>query len=152
MKRLGILTSGAFLGLSIGFICALFFSLTNHATTFMPSSPDFVAHLSSNTMATLAAAGLWAAIGLLFSLTSLIFFNEHWSIARQTIWHLGLSYLGFTPLAILAGWFPLNVTWLLLYILIFVGIYLVIWTYSMLRARKTVQHLNDVLLPHKYTN
>lgn len=151
MKRLGILTSGVFLGLSIGFLCALCFSLIYHAPTFMPSSPAFVTRFSSNTMATLVAAGLWATIGLLFGLTSLIFLNEHWSIARQTIWHFGLSYLGFTPLAILAGWFPLNVTWLLLYTLIFVGIYLVIWTYSMLRARKTVRHLNDVL-PHRHTD
>ncbi|MCF7523552.1 DUF3021 domain-containing protein [Levilactobacillus brevis] len=75
-------------------------------------------------------------IGLLFGLTSLIFFNEDWSIARQTIWHFGLSYLGFTPLAILAGWFPLNVTWLLLYTLIFIGIYLVIWTYSIFAPAK----------------
>ncbi|MCT3573703.1 DUF3021 domain-containing protein [Levilactobacillus brevis] len=151
MKRLGILTSGVFLGLSIGFLCALCFSLIYLAPTFMPSSPAFVTRFSSNTMATLVAAGLWATIGLLFGLTSLIFLNEHWSIARQTIWHFGLSYLGFTPLAILAGWFPLNVTWLLLYTLIFVGIYLVIWTYSMLRARKTVRHLNDVL-PHRHTD
>lgn len=137
---------GACMGICIGFLCALFFSLSYQTLYFMPSTSEFVNHFSSNTLATASATLLWACIGILFSVSPLLFSIAQWSITRQTIVHFVLTFVVFTPLAILAGWFPLNAFWLSSYILIFVGIYIVMWIISMRHAKKEISELNRLLM------
>ncbi|MBZ2405850.1 DUF3021 domain-containing protein [Liquorilactobacillus hordei] len=136
---------GITVGIFIGFTTALTFSFIYQSKYFSPSAPHFITFFSSNIMATAISAILWSFMGILFSLSSMIFEKENWSITRQTITHLIVSYLGFTPLAILAGWFPLTVLWLISYTIIFLIIYLIIWSISMLTAKKEIEELNQLI-------
>lgn len=148
-KILNLSLSGVSLGICIGFLFALSFSLSYQTSYFMPSTPEFVNHFSSNTLATAASALLWACMGILSSVSPLVFRIEKWSITRQTIVHFVITFVFFTPLAILAGWFPLNIFWLISYTLIFLVIYVVMWLIFMRRAKREISDLNQLLFKRK---
>lgn len=137
--------SGVVFGAFIGFVMAIIFSALNDSTQFMPSTPSFINHFSSNLQATVVALILWGAIGLVFSVSSLIFKIENWSITRQTVVHLIVTYVLFTPLAIMAGWFPLNKFWLVIYSIIFIFIYLFVWFGHTYVARQQVKNINQAI-------
>ncbi|MCH5461625.1 DUF3021 domain-containing protein [Lactobacillus sp. LC28-10] len=145
MKIIVRVISGAIVGVTIGFIIALVFSLLNQTTIFMPSTPAFVDRFSNNLMATLASAGLWALIGIVFDVASyLIFERSQWSITRQTVVHFVITYACFTPLAIIADWFPVQ-NYLISYTIEFVIIYVITWFISMQIAKAKVRRLNQLL-------
>lgn len=136
---------GSFTGITIGFLIALAFSFIYRSSNFVPSTPLFMRHFVTNTQATAVSAVLWMLMGIVFSVSSLIFEQEKWSITKQATVHFLVSYLGFTPLALLAGWFPINFDWLSFYTLIFILIYAMIWLASMITAKKEVDRLNRLI-------
>ncbi|GAX03969.1 hypothetical protein IWT140_01603 [Secundilactobacillus pentosiphilus] len=149
MKVIGHMISGAVIGITIGFMMALVFSVLNQTATFMPSTPEFVARFSNNLMATIVSAGLWALMGIVFDVTSyLIFEKSQWSITHQTIVHFIVTYVCFTPLAIIADWFPVQ-HYFLSYTLEFVIIYVMMWFISMQIAKAKVRRLNQLLHENK---
>lgn len=143
MKRLCKLTvSGIIIGDFIGFWISIFFSLFYGSAHYYPSSPEFVAQFSSTLTATWVSALYWAAIGIVFSVASLIFMNDAWSLTRVTVTHFLITLICFTPLAILCGWFPLKWWFLLTFFLIFICIYVVMWLTFYIIAKKTVKAIN----------
>ncbi|CAH1852137.1 DUF3021 domain-containing protein [Convivina praedatoris] len=146
MKYVRIIRFGIITGTFIGFMSALFFSWLYGANNLYPSSPQFVEQFSNNLIAITVSAVIWALMGVVFSTAQMIFEVESWSITKQTVWHFITTYTGYTILAILAGWFPLNFWYLLQYTLIFVVVYIIIWLISMYVARRNVAKLNQELL------
>ncbi|GAW98158.1 DUF3021 domain-containing protein [Secundilactobacillus mixtipabuli] len=145
MKVIAHVISGAVIGITVGFMIALGFSVLNHTATFMPSTPEFVARFSNNLAATVASTGLWALIGIVFEVASyLVFVRSQWSITHQTIVHFIVTYACFTPLAIIADWFPVQ-DYLISYTIAFVIIYLIAWFSSMQIAKAKVRRLNQLL-------
>lgn len=138
------LNSGV-IGIAVGFMVALFFSVAFNANYLEPSSPMFNNQFHSPLTATVVAAILWMLMGIVFGIASQIFTVERWSITRQTLTHFIVVFVLFTPLAIIAGWFPLDVLWLVYYTIIFVVIYLVMWFISMLDARQQIMSANQSL-------
>lgn len=149
MKFIWRMIQGGLIGILVGFMLALLFSVWHHASMFMPSSPAFIAHFSSQLMATIVSVGLWALMGIVFRVASLLIFTiDRWSITRQTIVHFLVTYVFFTPLAIAAGWFPLG-QFLISYSIEFVLIYIISWLSAMQVARHTVRQLNRLLTDSK---
>ncbi|WP_461244326.1 DUF3021 domain-containing protein [Secundilactobacillus muriivasis] len=145
MKWLTRLVSGGVVGIAVGFMMALAFSAGYGTDIFMPSSPDFVAGFRSNLWATVASTGLWFLMGVVFSGSAVVFESERLSIVQQTSIHAGLTFLLFTPLALLAGWFPLKVMWLLSYTFEFMLIYVALWCLFMWQAKRRVRQLNRLI-------
>ncbi len=133
---------GIILGERIGFLFSLGFSIYYGTNNFAPSSPEFVAKFSSNTEATAMSALIWALIGILFSVSSLIFNSEKMSITKQAISHFLITFFGFTPLAIAAGWFPLTLESIIEFLIIFIIIYGVMWFTFMAKAKADVKEIN----------
>lgn len=147
-KIVNAIRGGIPLGITIGFVISLFFSSLYQTNNYSPSTPSFMAQFPSPLTATIVSGLLWALIGVVFSLTSLLFQVDSWSITRQTVSHFLLSYLGFTPLAIICGWFPTSISWLALFTLIYLVIYTIIWFISMAVARAEVRRLNHLIKLH----
>ncbi|ANZ60681.1 hypothetical protein AYR62_13850 [Secundilactobacillus paracollinoides] len=149
MKRtiLSRVIIGVVVGVFIGFMIAMGISLAYRAPIFMPSSTSFVNHFSSSLMATAASIGLWALMGIVFAVGALVFEVERWSITRQTVTNFIITYVLFTPLAVLAGWFPISPlwSWLLSFTIEFIVIYVIMWVTSMRVARASVRRLNALL-------
>lgn len=136
---------GMFLGIAIGIGWSLFFSYLYGAKTYYPSSPAFVDKFNRPLDAVAVSVLLWMAMGLVFSAGTYIFTIKSWSPLKQTIVNFLIYYLGFSPLAILAGWFPLTWANFAVFTVIFVLVYLIVWTISSHIAKKEVKQINEKL-------
>lgn len=143
-KLLKGLFSSMSIGITIGLVSSTIFSYIYNTSYLYPSSPSFIEHFSTSLNATTASIMLWGLMGVLFYIASLIFENDKLSITKQTIYHFLATYTGYTFLAILAGWFPLNTLWLIIYTVIYLIIYLIIWLSSMHSARVLVDKINNL--------
>ncbi|WP_274706354.1 DUF3021 domain-containing protein [Fructilactobacillus myrtifloralis] len=146
MRRIWNLTvRGAVGGLFIGFWFAMLFSKLNGLNRLFPSNPDFISHFGSELTATAVAGVMWMAMGMVFSLSSLIFGIERWSITKQTVLNFIVTYVLFSTLAVVSEWFPLEFSYFANFTIIFIIIYVVIWTIEMRRARQTIAEINQKL-------
>ncbi|ANK59500.1 DUF3021 domain-containing protein [Loigolactobacillus backii] len=135
-------------GITIGLIMSLLFSY-HYGTSYQPSTLAFTAQFANPLTAITLSIVLWGLIGAIFSLASLVFQIETWSLTRQTIVHFFITYICFTVLAGLCRWFP--VSWLIFYMPIFVSIYVVIWSVKYLSFKHYVKQINQKL-SKKITN
>ncbi|MGL5885498.1 MAG: DUF3021 domain-containing protein, partial [Bombilactobacillus sp.] len=66
-----------------------------------------------------------------------------WSYLKQTITSFIIYYVGFTPLAILAGWFPLSWINMIIFTAEFILIFLVFWTFYYWKAAREIKRINQ---------
>lgn len=146
MKR--YLTSGmtgVLIGLAISMIVSFFV-----APSYAPLNPYsavgswMASHQVHGSLVMLYCALIWFAIGLLFEASNR-FFLQDWSPLRATLTHYATTLFGFIPLAIMAGWFPLMLSFILSLILEFTIIYAVVWTISFHIQKRKIQEINEVL-------
>lgn len=136
-------------GVSIGFAISLLMSLLFGEGAYLPLNPHstvgayYLAQYNQVTIMLICVL-LWAAIGLLFQLADRIF-QQDWSLARMVATHFMITLLGFTPLGILAGWFPVNVVNLLFFWLVFVMIYLVSFWVNYRTMKAKIAQINEGL-------
>jgi len=135
----------ASLGVSIGTVISIITSSIFGQGTYLPLNPlstmgaYYVEHFNQPTVMLICVL-TWASIGILFQLADKIF-EQDWSLLRMTATHFCITALGFTPLGILAGWFPLNLGSLLLFWLIFVLLYALLF---FLNYRKMERYIKDI--------
>ncbi|MBF2757430.1 MULTISPECIES: DUF3021 domain-containing protein [unclassified Staphylococcus] len=75
----------------------------------------------------------------------LIFTHTDWSITRATLLHFIFSYIGLLPIGILAGWFSIKISNILIFTFYFIIIYLMIWIKSYFTNKKYVTEINRQL-------
>ncbi|WP_204122633.1 DUF3021 domain-containing protein [Lacticaseibacillus mingshuiensis] len=145
MKKIGqAIGLGIPIGVTCGLVMSLLFSYL-YSNTYYPSSPRFTDQFQRPLDAISVSILLWALMGIVFALSSLIFDVERWSMARRTAVHFLASYIPFTLLALLAKWFPAGWGFLLSYTLIYLGIYVAMWLSFYLAARHYVAAVNKKL-------
>ena len=141
-------------GILIGLILSIIFSLIYSPNNYAPLSPEsaigqfMTSHQVHGALVLLYCTVIWSSIGVLFSFGSRLFAQD-WSLLRATVTHFFLMLLGFVPLAILAGWFPLNWGSLLQLISEFAIVYLIIWMILYKIESKKVAHINQLLAQKK---
>ncbi|BAW87290.1 DUF3021 domain-containing protein [Limosilactobacillus fermentum] len=142
-KHLLILFSSITLGEFFGLVISLSFNYISHSYNYYPSDPTFNNHFASPLDAMLASVILWGLIGLVFGLGAFIFNVKSWSLRTRTIVNFFVYYCGFTPLACLAGWFKLNLPNFILFTLIFIGIYVFIWSFNYYNVKRELTKINQ---------
>ena len=88
---------------------------------------------------------IWAAIGALFSTTSLIFTHTEFSITKMTLLHCVINYIVFVPLSILAGWYGFNLAELASFTIVYIIIYIIVWLVFMFINMKHIREINAKL-------
>ncbi|MES3642697.1 DUF3021 domain-containing protein [Staphylococcus saprophyticus] len=151
MKRLII---GSMMGISIGVIASIIFSLVFANTKYQPISPNStMGTIYSNNLSEIqimiVAIVIWSLIGVMFSFGSLIFTNLKFSIIKLTLMHFSLVLIIMFPLAILVGWFPLNLSSVSTFI-IFIIIYFIIWLIIKKRNQQDINEINSLISKKKY--
>lgn len=136
---------GISLGELIGLAFSLFFSYVFKLDYYVPSAPTFTSHFDRPLNAVLVSTIIWGTMGLIFSIGALIFNVENWSIRKRTIINFIIYYCGFTPLAILAGWFPLTLINWLFFTAIFVLVYVVMWFINVYLVKRDLNKINKKL-------
>ncbi|WP_449459669.1 DUF3021 domain-containing protein [Streptococcus suis] len=133
------------LGIAVGTIVSIITSAVFGKGLYLPLNPlstmgaYYVEHFNQPTVMLICVL-TWASIGILFQLADKIF-EQDWSLLRMTATHFCITALGFTPLGILAGWFPLNLGSLLFFWLIFVLVYALLF---FLNYRKMERYIKDI--------
>lgn len=145
MKFIKKIFSGFCTGTTIGMAFSLFFSKW-YGISYVPSTPQFISHFNGLTNAVLMSVILWGLMGILWTLCGRIFKIKPWSLLKQTIVHFIVSYVGYTILAILCGWFPMN--WLFYYTIIFILAYVFFWIVVTAYEKHNIRKINQVLNNH----
>lgn len=139
----------ASLGVTIGTMISLIMSACFGQGTYLPLNPHstmgqyYMQHLDCVRIMALSVL-IWAMIGILFQAADTIF-KQDWSLVKMTMSHFLITAVGFTFLAILAGWFPLNGLWLFLLELIFTLIYGAIFWVNYRAMREQIGIINQGL-------
>ena len=145
-KLIHAIQKGVLIGVIISIITSLIFLQGDYYPMIPVSFMGEVYYERFNeTIVMLIAVGLWALIGILFTYGNNIFTKTDWSITKQTIVHFLVMLLLFLPLAILAGWFPINVGSIVSFIIIFIVIYVAMWIGTYQRNKHLVTEINSSL-------
>lgn len=119
--------SFATIGIIIGLAFSIFFSYLAGSGIYYPSSSTFVSYFANPLDAVSISIVLWGLMGLVFGYGSMIFKIKGWSTLKQTVVNFLVYFVAFTPLAILAGWFTLNLSNLIGFTVIFIFAYAFCW-------------------------
>ncbi|QYN58284.1 DUF3021 domain-containing protein [Lactobacillus panisapium] len=133
-------TTGVFIGLVISFIYSY---MENPNSLFYPSTFAFVRKFARPLDAVAVSALLWALMGLVFGFGSMVYFIKKWSYLKQTTTSFIIYYVGFTPLVILAGWFPLSWVNLIIFTAEFIVIFLIVWTFYYWKTAREIRRINQ---------
>ena len=142
------LLSGS-LGVMIGMLISLITSTIFGQGHYHPLNPFsdmgiyYQQHFNQVTVMAISVL-IWFAIGLLFQGLDIIF-TKDWSLLRMSVTHFLFSTLGFSTLAILAGWFPLDFVHLLVFCLIYLVIYGLIYWMNYQKMVQLVHQINQSL-------
>lgn len=152
MKRLII---GSMMGISMGVTISIIFSLIFAHTEYQPVSPNStMGAIYSNNLneiqIMIVAVVIWSLIGIMFSFGSLIFTHLKFSIVKLTLMHFLLMLIIMFPLAILAGWFPLNLSSISTFIMIFIVIYFIIWLIIKKHNQQDINEINSLIFKKKH--
>lgn len=141
-KHIFLIINGVIFGEFFGQLFSLLFSYLYGLNSYAPSAPIFTNHFSRPLNAVLVSVILWGLMGLVFSAGALVYKNEHWSIRKRTIVNFAVYYCGFTPLAILAGWFPLTLINFAIFTGIFILVFIVMWFINMQVTKRELNQIN----------
>lgn len=130
-------------GVFIGLVISLIFNYVENSNLYYPSSVAFVKKFARPLDAVAVSALLWALMGLVFGFGSMVYSIKKWSYLKQTITSFIIYYVGFTPLAILAGWFPLNWVNMIIFTAEFILIFLLFWTFYYWKAAREIKRINQ---------
>lgn len=136
---------GIFIGIDIGLFMSIFFSYIVGNGAYQPAPTGFISHFPNELSAMLVSILIWAAIGVLFSTTSLIFTHTEFSITKMTLLHCVINYIVFVPLSIVAGWYGFNLAELASFTIVYIIIYVIIWIVFMFINMKHIREINAKL-------
>ncbi|UEX90223.1 DUF3021 domain-containing protein [Staphylococcus ratti] len=135
-------------GILMGLTLSIIFSPIFGRGHYYPLSPSstigewYFTHFSEP-IVMLMMVVIWGIIGVLFGQTSRIFEETDWSITRMTLTHFVITYIGFVPLATLAGWLPFRLGGLLSFTIIFIMIYIIVWICNYKSSKKMIKQINQ---------
>ena len=144
-KTLADIMNGFKRGVLIGLCFALLFSLYSASETFQPMSAHFIKLFPNELIALIVAIISWGGIGAIFTLTNYIFTKTDWGILKMTVIHAGLSYGLLLPIALFLTWVTFDYQEIFKFTAIYLLIYILFWSYSMIKARKAVAEINQLI-------
>lgn len=132
-------------GILIGLITSLIFSWQAGYGIFYPGPPAFMSLFNNEVEALTAAIVLWSIVGSMFSISSMIFEKNEWSILKQTFLHFLCTYTGLLALNIFLNWFDYTLENVAEFTLTFFIIYAIVWSVSMIRVKRSLDEINQRL-------
>ena len=144
-KIIGRVVFGIFIGIDIGLLMSIMLSYLSGNKIYQPAPDRFLQLFSNEISAMIASVFIWASIGTLFSVTSLIFTHTEFSISKMTVLHCIINYIFFVPLAVLAGWYSFDVIDLVSFTVIYIFVYFIVWIVLMLINKRYISEINAKL-------
>lgn len=133
---------GVPLGIAIGYLIAVFVSLSFGDGNFYPCEPELANQLGSEISAVVLQTVLCALLGAVFGSASVIWEMENWSIVKQTGIYFSVTALGMLPIAYFARWMEHSIGGFLLYFGIFFAIFIFMWIIQYCFWKKKIKNIN----------
>ena len=130
-------------GTFIGLVVSIFLNYSSKSSAYYPSNPSFTTKFATPLDAMTVSVILWALMGLVFGFGSFVFAIRQWSFLKKTIVSFIIYYIGFTPLAFLAGWFTLNIVNFMIFTGLFILIYVTIWFIRSYQVIREIREINN---------
>lgn len=137
--------SGVPVGITIGYLLSILFSLAYGGGRYSPCVPELCAITGSEISAVLLQALLCGVLGAGFGASSMLWELEAWGIARQTgIYFLTVSLI-MMPIAYALYWMEHSVGGFLSYFGIFALIFALVWLLQYARIKHSIKKINLLL-------
>lgn len=130
---------GAVIGIAIGFIMTV--GNSTLATNYLPGPPELVNQVGMLTAAQMVL-GYSALLGVIFSLSSLVF-EKKWSLMMRTAVYYMVNLIGMSVVGYQLYFFSHNAISYLIYLLIYSGIFIIIWLMKYLYIQKSIKQMNQ---------
>lgn len=134
---------GAPVGVCITTLISIIISLIHNDGVFYAAVPEFVAVCENELEAVIIQTVCALLYGGIFGGASVIWDIESWSILRMTLTHLLIISLSTLPIAWIVRWMPHSVIGVVLYFLMFFGVYAVIWVSQYAAIKRQVKKMNE---------
>lgn len=119
---------------------------------YSPCVPDLITAMGNEINAVIIQTVLCGLLGSGFSVSSVIWEIEDWSIVKQTgIYFLIISVI-MLPIAYFMYWMEHSVTGFLSYFGIFILIFAVIWIVQFIIGKKNIKRMNEKLSETRKTD
>ena len=119
---------------------------------YSPCVPDLITAMGNEINAVIIQTVLCGLLGSGFSVSSVIWEIEDWSIVKQTgIYFLIISVI-MLPIAYFMYWMEHSVTGFLSYFGIFILIFAVIWIVQFIIGKKNIKRMNEKLSETRNTD
>ena len=129
-----------------------YFSIFSGSGYSSPCVPDLITAMGNEINAVIIQTVLCGLLGSGFSVSSVIWEIEDWSIVKQTgIYFLIISVI-MLPIAYFMYWMEHSVTGFLSYFGIFILIFAVIWIVQFIIGKKNIKRMNEKLSETRNTD
>lgn len=130
------------IGISIGYLFTIFISLLVGDGDFYPCTLEFVELVGSEIAAVSIQIVLFAIIGMAFSVTSLIWEIDEWSIIKQSFWVFLILAAVLFPIAYALYWMEHSLIGFVIYFLKFMIVMLIVWISRYLILKQKIKAIN----------
>ena len=130
-------------GITIGFVISLFISICIGDGSFHPVAPEFIQTTGNELNAVILQTILCAVIGTGFSMASVIWEIDSWSLAKQSGIYFSIACVTMFPIAYITNWMKHNAIGILSYVGIFVAIFVITWLVQYFVWKRKVKRMND---------
>ncbi len=139
--QLGLL--GFPLGIAIGFIISIIFSILIGDGLFYPVNPQLIKTAGDELSGVIIQTLLCGIIGSGFSIISIIWNIDSWSIAKQTGVYFSLACVIMFPISYMANWMPHSVKGILSYVGMFVTVFIFFWLIQYFIWKIKIKKMNE---------
>ncbi|STO00402.1 Protein of uncharacterised function (DUF3021) [[Eubacterium] infirmum] len=130
------------LGIAIGSIITIIISLVYADGRYYPVVSSLIDKVGGELNAVILQTVLCGIIGVGFSMGSVIWMIDSWSIAKQSGLYFLVGCIALLPISYLTGWMEHSIQGAISYFAFFVIIFMVIWIISYLILRVKIKRLN----------
>lgn len=130
------------LGVFISYTTAILIALVSTDTDFIPAVPAFITRTGNEVNAVVLQYLLAGILGAGVAGSTVVWENEQWSLMKRTIVHLLSISLVLFPTAYLTYWMEHTLLGIVIYFLVFTGIYVIIWAIQYMMWMRKVNDIN----------
>lgn len=131
------------IGVFISYSITILISLIVANGYYSPTVPSLVQKYGSEISAVTWQFILSGMLGAAYSIGSIIWEIDHWSILKQTVTHFFVISCSMFPIAYMMLWMEHSMWGVARYLGIFIGIYTVVWVIQYFIWKRKIKKVND---------
>ena len=147
MKKQVILRGllGVPLGIAMSTVIGLMISVVLANGRYAPCAPSLVLSAGNELNAMLVQTLLSGLLGATFGASSVIWELDRWSLFKQTGTYFSITSFVMMAVAYFSYWMEHSIRGLIIYFIIFVGIFIFVWLVQYLIWKKRIKRINEKL-------